>query len=43
MITKSLYLPNDLCQNKADFISYMSTWVLKSKEETSIMHDMIKI
>lgn len=26
---------------KEEFISYMSEWVLKPKEETSIMHDMI--
>ena len=26
---------------KEDFVSYMSTWVLYPKEETSIMRDMI--
>ncbi|AXH13113.1 c-type cytochrome [Halarcobacter bivalviorum] len=26
---------------KEDFVSYMSTWVVKPKEETSIMLDMI--
>ncbi|WP_258239082.1 MULTISPECIES: cytochrome C [Arcobacteraceae] len=27
---------------KKEFVSYMSSWVLKPKEETSIMLDMIK-
>ncbi len=27
---------------KKEFVSYMTTWVLKSKKETSLMHDMIE-
>lgn len=39
-IIKKRYL--EAFAKKKEFVSYMSTWVLKPKEETSIMHDMIE-
>ncbi len=36
---KSRYL--DAFPKKKDFITYMSTWVHKPKQETSLMHDAI--
>ena len=36
---KSRYL--EAFPNKKDFVAYMSVWVHKPKEETSLMHDAI--
>ena len=29
-------------KNKKDFVNYMTTWVVKPKKETSLMHDKIE-